>query len=183
MTLLPANATPLERALAVVVTELLEAVAIPVRLLRSADHAPEAWLPWLAWERHVDTWLDSWPMALRRDAIRDSFRRHAHAGAVAGDRRILAEAGAAYDYTEHTGAQHHRVTVRVLNSQDLRVSVEDLRRALAAVGRASVHYTVTAQVGFAAPLFLAGGAAARSVAHFDAAAAGSGGGAIAARRA
>ena len=158
--LLPPNATALERALAAVVEGLLRGLPVSVRELRDPGVCPPARLPWLAWERHVDTWRGDWPVGLRRAAVRDSFRRHALAGTRAGDELILAEAGAAHRYEERARG-HHTVAVRILNSQDLTLTVDDLRRELAAVGRASVHYEVTASAGFAAPLRPAAGLGAR----------------------
>ena len=179
-TLLPPNATALERALEAVAAGLLQGLAVPVRALRDPGVCPLDRLPWLAWERHVDAWRDDWPPGLRRGAVRGSFRRHALAGTPAGDRLILAEAGAVYTYVERAHG-HHTVAVRILNSQDLVLGVEDLRRELAAVGRASVRYTVTASAGFAASLGLAGGLGARQFAPVAAALpGGAGGGAVSA---
>lgn len=180
MPLLPPNATALERALETVVGDLLRGLSVPVRALRDPDLCPPDRLPWLAWERHVDTWRDGWPVELRRAAVRDSFRRHALAGTPAGDRLILAEAGAVHVYEERAHG-HHTVAVRILNSQDLTLGVDDLRRELAAVGRASVHYAVTASAGFAAPLRPAAGLGARAFAPVAAVLSGPpGGGAVSA---
>lgn len=173
--MLPPNATALERALAVVVAGLLQGLPIPVRALRDPDTCPPDRLPWLAWERHVDTWRDAWPIGLRRAAVRDSYARHALAGTRSGDELVLTEAGAVYRYLERAHG-HHTVAIHILNSQDLKLGVEDLRRELAAVGRASVRYTVTASAGFGAPLGLAGGLGARTFAPVAAALPGAAGG-------
>ena len=52
--LLPANATPLERALAETTARLSD-VAVPIRDLWSPENCPTELLPWLAWALSVDS--------------------------------------------------------------------------------------------------------------------------------
>ena len=165
--LLPAHATKLERALDIVVRELLDVETSVIRALRRPEICDPAWLPWLAWERHVDAWRGDWDPEVRRAAVLGSFERHAIAGTPAGDRLILAEAGAVAEVTERPGGAHHEVAIRILNSQDLVLSVADIARALKDVGRASVHYTLTAAAGLAAELSTGKGIAARSTLVFS----------------
>ena len=167
MGLLPANATGLERAMEGVLTDMLEAVPIPIRTLRNVATCPEEWLPWLAWERNVDVWNADWPVALKRAVVAASFALHGEKGTVAADRRILDNAGAIYDYAEGSGAAHHTVTVWVRNTGTLLVTIDDLKRAIDRVKRASVHYTIRAGVGFCAPLYLAGGFGSASAVFFQ----------------
>ena len=167
MGLLPANATALERGLEAVITDLLEGVAIPLSALRVPATCPEPWLPFLAWGRGIDVWSDDWPIGVKRQAIEAAWDLHALKGTVAADRRILDGAGALYDYVEGTGAEHHTVAVKVQNSGTLLVTLDDLKRAIDNVRRASVHYTVTAEAGFCGPLQLAGGFGVARAAFFS----------------
>ena len=162
MPLLPPNATELERALEEVITEMLTGVDIPVRTLRTVATCPLEWLPWLAWERAVDTWNDGWPEELKRSLIAQAYQVHSLKGTVAADRRILEAAGAVYDYAEGSGADHHTVTINVQNSGSILTTVGELEAAINRVRRASVHYTVTATAGFCTDP--AGGAAGRTAA-------------------
>ncbi len=167
MPLLPPNATDLERALEAVITNLLESVPIPIRALRVVADCPEAWLPWLAWERGVDAWNEAWPVAVRRAVVAQAWLLHVEKGTVAADRRILDGAGALYDYIEGSGAGHHTVQVKVRNSDGLLVTVGDLRRQIDRVRRASVHYAVTAESGLCALPVLAAGFGGVALAHLE----------------
>ena len=165
--LLPAHATKLERALDTVVRELLDVETSVIRELRCPEICDPAWLPWLAWERHVDAWRGDWDLDVRRAAVLGSFKRHALAGTPAGDRLILSAAGAVVEVMERPGGAHHEVAIRILNSQDLVLSVADIARALRDTGRASVHYTLTAAASLAATLSTAKGVAARGILAFS----------------
>lgn len=73
--LLPPNATPLERA--------LEAGLAPIAGIDPAigdlwnpATIPAEWLPWLAWSLSVDTWDADWPEAEKRDAVARSIALH-----------------------------------------------------------------------------------------------------------
>ena len=165
--LLPAHATELERALDVVVRELLDVETLIIRELRRPEICEPAWLPWLAWERHVDAWRGDWDLDVRRAVAAGSFERHALAGTITGDRLILAAAGAVAEVTERPAGAHHEVSIRIMNSQDLILPVADIARALKDTGRASVHYTVTAAAGLSATLTTAKGIAGRGILAFS----------------
>ena len=164
MALLPPNATALENALADVAADLLGAASIPIRDLRAVATCPEEWLPWLAWERRVPFWDDDWPGALKRAVVAAAFGLHREKGTVAADRRVLDQAGAIYSYVEGSGNAHHTVAVKVFNSAGLTVGTTALKRAIAQVKRASVHYTVTAEAGLCGVIDVAAGFVAAVVA-------------------
>lgn len=88
MTLLPPNATAMERARAEVAAQLAN---LPVRIgdLKHPETCPADWLPWLAWERSVDVWSPSWPEAQKRAAIRASLEIHKRKGTVAAVKAAL----------------------------------------------------------------------------------------------
>lgn len=90
--LLPANTTPLERNLAIAGADI-EDVPVPIRSLRRAGTCPPALLTWLAWERSVDRWNDTWTVEAKRKAIANSFFVHKHKGTVGALRRVVEPLG------------------------------------------------------------------------------------------
>lgn len=67
--LLPPNASALDRAAEAVITDRLEAIAQPHRALWNPNTCPVALLPWLAWALSVDEWDAEWPEARQREAV------------------------------------------------------------------------------------------------------------------
>lgn len=67
--LLPSNATQLERAVEKV-TERMANLPVPLRELWNPDTCPEHLLPWLAWSLSLDSWQPYWPEAVKRERIR-----------------------------------------------------------------------------------------------------------------
>lgn len=67
--LLPPNATGLEKALALLG---LRATALPVPFLslHRVDDCPAPYLPWLAWAKRVEYWDSQWSVEQKRQAIR-----------------------------------------------------------------------------------------------------------------
>ena len=113
-TLLPPNATGLERAVETVIREVLD-IDVPVAAFRDPARTPEARLPWFAWERHVDFWDDAWPEDVRRALVAGSFEAHRIAGTPAGDQGVLRMLGyTAWAYLEHLG--QYRVDVLLLDA-------------------------------------------------------------------
>lgn len=49
-------------------------------LLATIDQQPEAVVDKLAYQVHVDYWDDSWPLATKRQVVKDSIRLHGIAG-------------------------------------------------------------------------------------------------------
>ncbi|MNJ23370.1 Phage tail protein [compost metagenome] len=92
MTLLPSNATALERQAAQALAQL-QRVPIPLRDLVSPDRCPVALLPYLAWAFSVDRWDTRWPEAAKRSAIRSSFFIHSRKGTIGALRRVVEPLG------------------------------------------------------------------------------------------
>lgn len=92
MTLLPSNATPLERQAALALAQL-QRVPIPLRDLVNPDRCPVALLPYLAWAFSVDRWDSRWPEAAKRSAIRSSFFIHSRKGTIGALRRVVEPLG------------------------------------------------------------------------------------------
>ena len=97
--LLPANATPVERAVDGASARLDE-LPVPLKDLWSAERCPLALLPWLAWTLGAETWDPDWPESLKRRTCAEAFQVHREKGTVAALRRVLALVGAVYDYVE-----------------------------------------------------------------------------------
>ena len=69
MSLLPPNASDLERALETLVGARIDDIGLPLRDLWSADNCPEELLPWLAWALSIDQWSTEWPLNIRRARV------------------------------------------------------------------------------------------------------------------
>jgi phage tail P2-like protein len=98
-TLLPPNATPLERLAAEALAQL-ERVSVPIRDLVNPDRCPTHLLPYLAWACSVDRWDPQWPDATKRHIIRSAWYVHAHKGTVGALRRVVEPLGATLHITE-----------------------------------------------------------------------------------
>lgn len=75
MTLLPPNATRLERGLENGVSRISE-LAAPIDTLVDPQTIPADVLPWLAFGLSVDSWNPSWSDAVKRRAVADSIALH-----------------------------------------------------------------------------------------------------------
>lgn len=86
--LLPANATDLERALE---QTMAGAYDHPVMIdkLWSADDCPLELLPFLAWAVSVDTWNPDWPEHVKRQVVATSAYVHKYKGTAAGLKAAL----------------------------------------------------------------------------------------------
>ena len=70
--LLPPNATPMERAFAEVCVEMLS-IDAPLATLANPDTIPAPFLPWLAWSLGVRTWKPYWSEAVKRLRVRHAI--------------------------------------------------------------------------------------------------------------
>lgn len=86
--LLPPNATPLERHIEAL-TERLDVMPPPFEQIWNADTCPVSLLPWLAWAFSVDEWHSDWSEAQKRKVIKDSIFIHQHKGTRAAVERAL----------------------------------------------------------------------------------------------
>lgn len=91
-TLLPTNATPLERALAQTILTLLD-TPVPLNQLWDADTCPVPLLPYLASARSVDRWNANWPEEVKRRVVRDAFAVHQRKGTAGALRRAIEPLG------------------------------------------------------------------------------------------
>ncbi|MCI0508611.1 phage tail P2-like protein [Chromohalobacter marismortui] len=98
-TLLPPNASFLERAAAEAGTEI-ERVPVPLRDLWHPDRCPARLLPYLAWTFSVDRWDPTWSEAAKRAVIRSSFYVHRKKGTISALRRVVEPLGYLLEVTE-----------------------------------------------------------------------------------
>ena len=91
--LLPANATPLERSIASTSARICD-IPAPLSDLMSPDTIPLALLPWLAWHLGVDTWKDYWPEQVKRARVKAAIPIARKKGTVAAVREVIATFGA-----------------------------------------------------------------------------------------
>lgn len=89
-TLLPPNATALERALAAGVARVSD-VPMPLAPLWDPATCPADVLPWMAWGLSVDTWDADWPEAAKRTAIANAIAIHRRKGTRFAVETVLAQ--------------------------------------------------------------------------------------------
>lgn len=88
-TLLPPNATTLQKDIEQATAMRLGDVDIPNRWLMYPDKCPEHILPWLAWALSVDVWNTQWAEGIRRSVIQSSVEIHRHKGTVSALKMAL----------------------------------------------------------------------------------------------
>ncbi|WP_277981531.1 phage tail protein I [Sphingomonas phyllosphaerae] len=115
MTLLPPNATALERALEAATARLGD-VASPLRRLVDPDTCPAELLPYLAWAVAIDSWSDDWPERVRRARVRAAIPIQRRKGTVASIRDLIASFGGAVALREwwQTSPRGHPYTFAIV---------------------------------------------------------------------
>ncbi|MDF2496064.1 phage tail protein I [Sphingomonas sp.] len=89
MSLLPPNATRLERALEHGIARLSDVTA-PIDTLVNPQTIAASVLPWLAFGLSVDSWDATWPEALKRQAVAESIALHRIKGTRRSVEMVLA---------------------------------------------------------------------------------------------
>lgn len=90
--LLPPNATPLERALEAS-TARVAGVPVPMRSLVAPATCPAPLLPWLAWAEDVPVWNQNWSERMKRGIIAASWNLHRRAGTLGALKSLAQWAG------------------------------------------------------------------------------------------
>jgi phage tail P2-like protein len=144
--LLPPNATTLERALEAA-TLRIDAIPVPLRTLWNPDAIPAALLPWLAWGLSVDNWDPTWTEARKRAVVAASIDVHQHKGTVGA----MLTALSALDYNAKLVEWHHTAprgtpyTFAIESTLDARGIVDgiwaDIERTALAAKNARSHLT------------------------------------------
>lgn len=98
-TLLPANATVIERAMELATARIAD-VPTPARYMWSPQNIAADFLPWLAWAFSVDTWDTTWTEAQKRASIAASYGVHRQKGTIGAVRRALAALGLGFTIVE-----------------------------------------------------------------------------------
>ena len=86
-TLLPPNATDLERKLAEVGIDAFELPS--TRIIKDIDHVPSQFLPFIAWQKSVDYWDNNWQEELKRKVIKESRDLHRLKGTPTAIKKAL----------------------------------------------------------------------------------------------
>ena len=80
--LLPPNATKLDRAAETSMVAAVDRIPLMHRKVWSPDDCPAHILPWLAWTVGVEGWRPEWPEAVKRSRIKASISIHRRKGTV-----------------------------------------------------------------------------------------------------
>jgi phage tail P2-like protein len=149
--LLPPSATALTKAIATVNASMFN---IPMlhRAFLSPDECPAHLLAWLAWERSVDIYKESWTDAQKREAIRNSPAIHRRKGTVAAIRAAINSVGGTgvrltewFDQTPPGTPGTFTVTVEpAAGATNTKTFQTDLIAAITAANRISGHFTLNA---------------------------------------
>ncbi len=179
--LLPPNSAPLVHALEDVAAERIDAIPVPLRELWDPWVCPLALLPWLAWALSVDEWGDAWPESAKRQVVAESIQVHLHKGTRGSVQDALAALGVTVDLTEwfEQSPPGERGTMRltawvkqILTSEDAVLTARlyaQLKRAVDALKRGSIHYDLRVGAAFENGLGIASVMAGSQVAQQDAA--------------
>lgn len=92
--LLPSNATQLERALEQA-TARQSNLPVPLRELWNPDTCPEHLLPWLAWSLSLDSWQPYWPLSVKRARIKAAVDIQRRKGTAKSVRDVVGSFGSA----------------------------------------------------------------------------------------
>lgn len=106
--LLPFNASPLEKALEQTLSRAAD-LPVPIDTLWNPWTCPEPLLPWLAWALSVDTWDSAWPVDVKRAFIAESVFIHRQKGTLGALRRALSGLGInveVAEWFEYDGPPH-----------------------------------------------------------------------------
>lgn len=91
--LLPPNATDLERAVEMLIGARIDDIRVPLRDLWSAEDCPEELLPWLAWALSIDQWDPAWPNNIRRARVGAAIAIQRIKGSAQSIRDVVASFG------------------------------------------------------------------------------------------
>ena len=136
--LLPPNATQLERALEQGVR--VHDLTTPADVINDPLACPAEILPWLAWELSVDTWDATWSEATKRQAVAESIELHRRKGTRWAVENVLARIDALAEVVEWHEAQ----PALDVHTFEIRVPIDATSgaRALAAVPETIVRDVV-----------------------------------------
>lgn len=165
--LLPPNASQLERDLETVIAHSLD-LPVSIKSLWDPWTCPASLLPWLAWANSVDDWNEHWPEQIKRQVIDAAFDVHRYKGTPHAVQRALDSLGintSIKEWWEPGGsAQPGTMTVTALLNDNIAGSGEGLinadmlrlvTRAVNSAKRGSIHFDVELGIALAETLALA----------------------------
>lgn len=163
--LLPPNATELERALEQAMARLASP-AIPLRELVDPDACPLDLLPYLAWALSIDSWSSDWPESVKRARVRHAIAIQRSKGTANSVREVVESFGgsvALREWWETTppGDPHTFALSVVLSGEDGETATAAFADAvIQEVNRTKPvrsHFTYTLGLNFARALGVVGG--------------------------
>ncbi|WGS41887.1 phage tail protein I [Burkholderia sp. JSH-S8] len=149
--LLPPNATPLERRLAQANADIRE-IPVEIDTLMDPDRIPLRFLPWLAWHMGVDTWRDEWPEQVKRARVKAAIRIARKKGTADAVREVCASFGANvmmrewFEMTPRGVPGTFEIVMTVGARDGVPATAQYVADIMAEVDRAkrgTAHYTVT----------------------------------------
>lgn len=114
--LLPPNATPLERAMESITVDMLLPVDFDCRSLWSAEQCPVHLLPWLASALGLDDWDDQWPEHIKRSEVANAIEIQSIKGTIYSIKKAAASFGVTTtvreyrDYPDDMAPCHYQIT-------------------------------------------------------------------------
>ncbi|OLU22480.1 phage tail protein I [Pseudomonas sp. PA15(2017)] len=167
--LLPPNATALERALEQVQARATTQ-AVPLRELWNPNTCPAHLLPWLAWTLSLDSWQPYWPEAVKRERIRMAVEIQRRKGTAKSVRDVVRSFGSSlaireWWQTEPKGEPHTFALTLTLGA-GVPNTVEYQQDVITEIERTKPvrsHFTLT--IGLAASGGMGLGGAARAVTY------------------
>ncbi len=144
-TLLPPNASPLERGLEQSMALYGDEREVLVDRLWRPKTCPVDLLPWLAWALGVRRWDPTWPEMTRREVVAGAIAAHRVRGTLGAVKTALDDIGAVYDLEERPDGAAHTIAVSVLNSNTLLGTTDTaaIREYIEDAKRFSTHYSLT----------------------------------------
>lgn len=149
--ILPASATPLQRALEQVAKRAF-AIDDPIDKINNPDSCPARFLPFLAWAYSVDVWRPEWPEHIQRARIRASLDVHRKKGTAEAVRAVIASFGGSmllrewFEMSPPGIPGTFEITLNVSGSNDYTSSsqfVDDIIREVTRTKPVSAHFTFT----------------------------------------
>ncbi|SNS20336.1 phage tail protein, P2 protein I family [Sphingomonas laterariae] len=150
MSLLPPNATMLERAIEQAIARIGD-VPTPLRTLKNPSTSAIDLLPWLVWELSLDAWSSDWPESIKRARARQAIPIARRKGTVESVRTVVASFGGSVALREWwetapRGTPHTFELVLNLDRDDAPASAAFVDQVIAEVIRAKPvrsHFTFT----------------------------------------
>jgi phage tail P2-like protein len=161
-TLLPPNATNLERALEQASARIAD-VPTPVRNIWSPDNCPIELLPWLAWGLSIDNWSSDWAEAVKRSRVRNAIPIARKKGTAKSVRDVVASFGGTvaireWHQLEPKGNPHSFNLLLNLNQNGAPANAAFVEQVIDEVRRTKPvrsYFTFTQGVSFSAGIRLA----------------------------